>query len=48
MVLLRTGSNYLARVGALVHWREKQSRSEVSQVRLPKSNPEVAKVGIHL
>ena len=33
MVLVRTGSHYLARAGAIVHWRERQSRSEVSQVR---------------
>ncbi len=33
MVLLRTGSHYLARAGAIMHWRERQFRSEVSQVR---------------
>ncbi len=33
MVLLRTGFYYLARAGATVRWKERQSRSEVSQVR---------------
>ena len=33
MVLLRTESHYLARVGTIVHWMERESRREVSQGR---------------